>query len=285
MEKEININDLPIYSPWCAEIMGGEEKGVHYKNPQQVQREYNEEKWKAICNILEKEPQIRLSELEDKVFGDELIPAYLNEKFILVEEKEERKKLYEFYLGKMTPFLLDMECLVELGSGYGSIILNLASRASLGGAKLFSGEYTANGLRAQERLARNEGIDIALGECDFFSLTKSSIFNAAKNGVVFTSWALAYVPQLTSSIIDWFSEFQPQYVIHFEPCYEYYSLESLHGLMCRRYMQINDYNRNLVSVLKEAETKKRIKIEYIGKNLWGSNPFAPISMIVWKPLC
>ncbi len=284
MDQELAINDLPRYASWCAKIMGLEEGSVHRKTPKEIQREYNDEKWNTICKIIEKEPGIRLHELENQLIGNEVIAAYLHNNFVLIPANEERKKLYTFYFEKMKPFFQNAECLVELGSGYGSVILNLLRNVHGWEMHAFSGEYTKNGLRAQAQLANNEGLDITLGACDFFSMTKSDVFNEAKNGVVFTSWALAYVSLLTSSLIDFFAGFHPKHVIHFEPCYEYYSMETLHGQLCRRYMQLNDYNQNLVSILREAEKENRIKIEHVEENVWGSNPLAPISMIVWTPI-
>ena len=139
IDQEIEFNDLPRYSPWCARIMGLEVQEVHYKTPEQIKREYNDEKWREICSILEKEPRIQLKRLEDRLFGDELSPIYLNKKFYLSEAKEGRKRLYALYREKMKPFFRDMECLVEMGSGYGSVILNLAPFVHEGGGKTLFG--------------------------------------------------------------------------------------------------------------------------------------------------
>ena len=284
MEIEIGINDLPKYSPWCKKIMSLEEEQIHYKTPKEVRREYADEKWGEVCNILDKNPKIRLHELESKLFTNNKSPIFFNSKFILMSAWDARQKLYSLYCEKMKPYSKSMQCLVELGAGYGSVILNLLCRNRGGGAKAFSGEYTSSGLKAQSILAGNEGIDITTGECDFYQLTKSPVFRAAKHGVVFTSWAAAYVPAMTQAFVDYFLEFEPQYVIHFEPCYEFYSMDTLHGQMCRRYMQLNDYNRNLMKILREAEQTNKIEIMHIEKNFWGANPFSPISMIVWKPV-
>lgn len=281
---EIEINNLPLYSPWCARIIGLEQENIHYKTPEEVKREYADEKWKEVCSLLEESPGIRLYELESKLFGNDMIVTYFDNKLLLMKAWSARKKLYSLYFERMKPYFAKMHCLVELGAGYGSVIMNLLLRVPEEKRKVYSGEYTSSGLKAQSILARNEGLSIATGECDFFSLKKAPVFLEAKHGVVFTSWAVAYVPLLTPSFVDYFLEFEPQYVIHFEPCYNLFSMDTLHGQMCRRYMQLNDYNRNLVEILCEAQRNKKIDIVYVEKNFYGTNPLAPVSMIVWKPI-
>ena len=44
-------------------------------------------------------------------------------------------------------------------------------------------------------------------------------------------------------------------MIHIEPCYEHCEGKTLLGLMRRRYIQVNDYNTNLVTVLREQSER------------------------------
>ena len=52
--------------------------------------------------------------------------------------------------------------------------------------------------------------------------------------------------------------------------------------MCRKYIKMNDYNTNLLTILKKAEKAGRIEIIEEKKNVIGSNPFLPISIIAWR---
>ena len=54
--------------------------------------------------------------------------------------------------------------------------------------------------------------------------------------------------------------------------------------MQRKYLELNDYNRNLLSILREAETKGVIKIVEEIPQIFGSNPFLPLSIIAWSPI-
>ena len=73
----------------------------------------------------------------------------------------------------------------------------------------------------------------------------------------------------------------PFIIIHFEPIYEIYNDGNLHDLMCKKYIEINDYNTNLLEVLNELENDRMIRFN-IQKNIIGSNPFLPISIIDCK---
>ena len=49
--------------------------------------------------------------------------------------------------------------------------------------------------------------------------------------------------------------------------------------MCRRYIEINDYNRDLVSTL---QGRKDIEILRLGPNKVGWNPFNSLALIEWR---
>ena len=102
-----------------------------------------------------------------------------------------------------------------------------------------------------------------------------------ENAIIFTSYSVHYVPWLHVDFLDFLADFKPRAVIHFEPCYEYYPKESLHGLMCRRYVELNDYNRNLATLVESRRELDKASLR-VRKNMLGSNPFLPASVIEWS---
>ena len=90
--------------------------------------------------------------------------------------------------------------------------------------------------------------------------------------------------KLTKKHFDFFSSLKPKVIIHFEPCYEHFSTHNEYDLICKKYIELNDYNKNLVSTIKDYENNGFCKILYRKKRVIGFNPFLPISIIVWKPL-
>jgi len=102
--------------------------------------------------------------------------------------------------------------------------------------------------------------------------------------VIYTSYAAQYVPRLSSSFVDQLALFSPSVVIHIEPCYEHCEGKTLLGLIRQRYIEVNDYNTNLVTVLHEQRDRDDIEILEERPAVFGSNPLLAASVIVWRPL-
>jgi hypothetical protein len=62
-----------------------------------------------------------------------------------------------------------------------------------------------------------------------------------------------------------------------EPSYEFYD-DSLLGLMRRRYIELNDYNRDLFSVLQGREDVRILRLE---REVVGWNPFNALTLVHW----
>ena len=102
--------------------------------------------------------------------------------------------------------------------------------------------------------------------------------------LVYTSHSIEQIPELRSEFLDELIRKQPKYVIHFEPCYGDQDSKSLIGLMRRKYIEVNDYNRNLIDLLSEYENRGLIKIISHKKNVFSDTPFNPPSIVVWAPV-
>ena len=126
------------------------------------------------------------------------------------------------------------------------------------------------------------GKPVSVGQCDFRNL-KLKAMKIPENAIIFTSYSLHYVSNFTTIFVKILLELKPKIVVHFEPCYEHYTNNSLHEMMCKRYIELNDYTRNLVSVFKEEHSRKSINVR-MQKNVMGANPFLPLSVIEWTPI-
>lgn len=68
--------------------------------------------------------------------------------------------------------------------------------------------------------------------------------------------------------------------MHLEPSYELYGTDDLMGQMCRRYIEVNDYNRDLVGAISRRD--KDIRIVGQTPGILGWNPFNSLALIHWK---
>jgi hypothetical protein len=179
------------------------------------------------------------------------------------------KKIISKHLDKVS-------CLVELVAGYGSKLLNLSLLEKFKKIPMVDGELSYSGQKLTKKLSDNMGKHVEVGYCDIDNLDNNEI-KIPKNSIIFTSYASHYIPLLKNRFINQLIKFEPKVIINFEPSYELNSPYSKFGIMCRKYIEINDYNTNLNSLLKKAERLKQINLEIKG-NVIGTNPYLPISI-------
>jgi hypothetical protein len=190
---------------------------------------------------------------------------------------------YRDFVASVVSRYLPAPALAELGAGYGSVVLDLARRPAFRGTPVFAAELTDAGSQLISELSIAEGLMVQTGLCD---LTASPVtaLPIPPGAVIYTSYAAQYVPRLELSFVESLASIAPSVVIHVEPCYEHCEGKTLLGLMRRRYIEVNDYNTNLVTVLREQRDRGVIDILEELPAVFGSNPLLAASVIVWRPL-
>lgn len=284
MEKTCyTINDLPRFSPWPARLLGLGRWEQRCKTPQEIHREYELEKWgPLLARIQGAKREVSLEEVDGWVLND--IPVSLRsigrklELLSAVETHHRYKDLVQDVLGSYLP----ASALVELGAGYGSVILSLAKRESFAGMRIIAGEYIASGLELIRRLAQTQGLEIEAGYCDLASPIVTDLA-IPENALIFTSYAACYVPKLKADFVEALSAFRPLAVVLIEPCYEHCDSNTLLGLMRRRYIEVNDYNTNWVTLLHDQQQRGLITILEERPAVFGMNPLLAASIVAWAP--
>ena len=95
--------------------------------------------------------------------------------------------------------------------------------------------------------------------------------------------AASCLPYLSADFVDGLTALRPTAVVNIEPCYEHCDSSTLIGVLRRRYIEVNDYNRNLVTLLREQERAGKLPIHEEQQAVIGINPLFPVSVIVWSP--
>ena len=170
--------------------------------------------------------------------------------------------------------------IIELGAGYGWPLLKLAKLTQYSHCQFIGAEYTDSGIECIDILAQREQINLQVGYCDLNQLSLNQ-FKIIDNPLIFTSVAMICLKGFSKTTLDELIRIRPRIVIHFEPIYEYCNDNSLHSLMCKRYIQLNDYNQNMLTTLKEYEKQGYIKIVQESRNIFGTNPLMPFSVVKW----
>lgn len=282
--ENYTLDDLPRFSPWPARLLGHEPWKPKQKTPEEITREYETEKWGPLLERVKASgASVRVNQVDAWMLGSapDVLCATNDGKWELMPALKAHLRhldLVERELKRYWP----ATALVELGCGYGSVILSLAKRLGLKGQPVLAGEYTESGVALVKLLAQSQGMAIDAQPCDFLRqpMTKLPVPPGA---LIFTSYATSTIPMLPAGFIDSLAAWQPRAVVHFEPCYEHCPPETLLGLLRKQYIKANDYNRNLLTELRGAQ--KRGKIEIINEQaaVFGMNALFPASIIAWRP--
>jgi hypothetical protein len=172
--------------------------------------------------------------------------------------------------------------LVELGAGYGSVIVDLASRPEFAGLPAFGLDLTAAGAELIARMAAAQEVIVKSGLCDLLANSVTDV-SIPEGALVYTSYAAHYEPTHARGFIDRIAALGQKTTVFIEPCYEHCDDSTLLGLLRRRYIEVNDYNTNLVTLLHEQSDAGRVKILDERKAAFGHHPLLAASVIAWEP--
>lgn len=282
-DTKISFNDLAKYSNLPLELISNNSLRIRKKSKSEVLREYEFEKWNSIYEKAKKLKYPTLEKVESLYQDlDEITTYFYNDSFLLSKNSNLNKYHLELYYHFLKPFIPEASSVIEIGAGYGSKIIGLSNFKEIKKKPLFGFELSVNGCKTMDLLSKPLDLNLKTGYCDLENMNIDP--NMVPEGsIIFTSYSLHYTSNLSVKLIDRINRLKPKVVIHFEPVYELFSENTIHELMCRKYFEANDYTKNILSVLNKAEESKKINLKVIKPNILGSNPFLPISIIIWEP--
>ncbi len=279
--RRLNLDDLPRYSPWPARLLGLTPWSRKARTKFELEREYEAEKWGPLCRYCESQPEHPpLAHLDAWVAGDaEYVAFSVKDELYLADYAEALARYKDFVATNLAPYA-EASALVELAAGYGSILLDLAQRDTFGGLPLLAGEFTPSGRRLIMRSARKAGLELTCQAYDFLAPCLSGLVSSP-GALIFTSYGPSCIPTLAKDFIQALIDCQPRAVVHFEPCYDHCQDEGLLSMLRKRYIQMNDYNTNLLRLLKDFEQQGALRIVQEDACAFGLNPLFPASVVAW----
>lgn len=283
-ESTYTVNDLPSYSRWPARLLGIEPWQPRQRTRADLLREYDQDEWGGLLRKLASAKlPITMDELDALYIGDlsELSLRSWGEELSLLSEMESRlehQRLVETSLEKLFP----ASAVVEFGAGYGGMILRMASSPRFRVIPLLAGELTRSGREVIQTMARASNLPVTVGHCDLGSPDIAD-FPIPEGALIFTSFALTYLSQLDRTFFERMAALKPKAVVHFEPFHEHFRGTTMLSLLRRRYLEVNDYNLNALTVAHEEQRAGRIRILREEPNVYGGNPLLPVSVLAWAP--
>ncbi|MFC1579349.1 hypothetical protein ACFL4N_00380 [Thermodesulfobacteriota bacterium] len=279
----IELNDLPQYSPWPARLMGIEAWENRTRNEQLVKTEYGQ-KWGTLYENYAAQRFQRLREALEYLFMTHFQPTIL---FHLKEKVYFTKNsvalwdyFYSILFNVLTPYLTDKDTLVELGCGWGRNLFYALDRKLC--RKAVGGEYTEEGRKLGELISRQFELPFEILPFDYYK-PDHVFMRQLRGAVVFSHNSIEQISTMPEETILSIIENKPKVVIHFEPIFEYRNQDTVLHCLWKRFTEINDYNRNLLTVLEKLEKKGMLKIILEDVHAFGLNAFNPGSFIVWQP--
>jgi hypothetical protein len=282
-DVSVGLDDLPRYSAWPARLLGLEPWQPKRKTRDEVLREFDREKWGSLLDQAQRASTPPT--LEDVVLWSlEGIPPSLvsvGDRWEVLSAAESRTRYIEVVASELRKYA-PASALLELGAGFGSVLFALARQEPFSKMSICGGELTESGRALLALIAKGAGLDWTLGLSD---LGAARVLDVAvpEQAIVFTSYAVHYLQEVTGELFAALASLKPRVVVHFEPCFEHCDETSLLGLLRRRYIEVNDYNRNFVHALLAEERKGTLRVIEQRPAVFGGNPLLAASVLAWEP--
>jgi hypothetical protein len=277
--NQIDLNDLPRWSLWPSRLFGLNQWKVPVRTVEKVDQEYDKDKYaKCLAYYINGGGKATPEEVKQFEFGSKgTVCVSLGNSLMGMSLDEARARFYSLLVNTMRREIEQSASVVELGCGYGYNLWML--KQHFAGKEFRGGEYSSNAVNlASHFFARDSEIEIS--PFNFYEPSYEVLDTIQQPVTVFTVHAVEQLPGTTP-----FFEALRQYrdkikaIFHFEPLYEIHD-DTLLGLMRKRYNQANDYNRDLLSQLKQRS--KLIRLVRMQADVFGLNPLNPTSVIQWE---
>lgn len=257
---------LSRQNPWTGRLLGWE-PFTKTRDAQQIEREYNQDKYGSLLPLnLATVAEYSQVQFESVGFAaDHVIPVAFGEELVEMPWQIARNLQHSLVTKVIRDFNPARIC--ELGCGYGlnfPVLLDIT-------AEVYGGEYSQNAVTIAQRL----GLDIHL-----FDYYKPDSYDLIRDRtLIFTSHSVEQLPS-AQVLLDNLSRHRDKIdkVVHFEPTF-LAERNTLVGCLRNRYIEINDYNRDLVTLLK---ARTDIEILSFQPDLIGLNPLNSTCVIVWQ---
>lgn len=283
--QQYSINDLPQFSAWPERLLSVPQNKK--RTASENLREYEKEKFGPLLNSVLREASSRSLTIDDvikmEVPGQPDKLCFSNQSYQLLSFEDSWNRNIEMVGTILKNYMNDDSALVELGAGYGRTLLSLKTKDIVKNNPCYGYEYTGSGAELLKFLVKTNNFDVHCGLCDF---TSADIVDSPfpSDSVVFTYYAASCIPLLTEEFFRKLCSFAPSKVVHFEPCYEHCDDKTLRGLMNKKYIEVNDMNKNLLTQLKNLQKKGELRIIEEQREVFSRNPLLSCSIIVWEPI-
>ena len=261
-------------------------KPIKLKSSESIAREFDQEKWLYLSEYLKKHPKAKIKDLE-------MIEDGYDKKYIFYNHKHylSHQSFLRFYIKNKIKILLNellkdlnIQTIIELGSGYGSKLLYLNKVfQSLFDFKYIALDISKNGLEISKHFSDLINMNL---QTFCFDYRKKSFekLNLNQNSLLITLFGLHYKKKFDLNDILDFINSGIQGGIHFEPCSTIISTfpDKLYSALACKYIIYNNYTMQIYNAFGEAKKLGLIDFK-IDKSTCG-NGLLPGTWLIWKKI-
>jgi SAM-dependent methyltransferase len=284
--KKINEESLSRFSE-VPKLLLSKNPEIKWKNHESISREFEKEKWGSLLEISNTK-NISVNSLEKIMHPDFEEKPFLYSGDIFLDQSLKISKLFlkesiNFLKKKYNKF--GCQSVVEIGAGYGRLLIPLADALKKERPlKVIGTDFTSASGKILNNLSKNLEYNIKTTTMDISGKSNYqdnlSIVNCSKP-LVFSCQTVMYVPFLDNDFIELMRTWPDGVFCNIEPIYKKEPKKNLEKLQSK-YIEVNDYNKNLLELLKDYSQKGLIEIIYSSSNNVSENAFLPLQTIVWR---
>lgn len=273
--REIELKYLPEYSPWIAHLLGLTDFKVQTRDLTKIEAEYNKDKYAKLLAYYKNHRDLTMKDIKDfslQHYASNEICVSRDNKLFLANPDEFQQLEDSIFLDTFTELIDKTDAVVELGCGYGYNLMAL--KAKWPTMTYVGGEYSTNAIELANMLF---GANI-VKYFNFYDAEWPLLEAVRGHIIVFTKHAIEQLPSARETLAT-LAKYRGRVsdIVHFEPVYELIDNAML-GLLRQSYTHLNDYNRDLLTVIREIGGD----IQQIYYDLCGRNPLNPTSLIHWR---
>jgi len=281
VSREIPLAELPKWSPWPSRLLGLTEWKNQKRDVAKVDSEYDKDEYLRCLKFAQEKKSVTPEDVRSYEFRLPRPPLCVSQK----------NKLYELPSGKilaadnamlldvLSPLMKDVDTVVELGCGYGFNLWEL--RKHFPDKKFLGGDYSANAAKLAGMLYK-DCPNMTVETFNFYNDSFPMLERCAPESkvLIFTRHATEQLPSV-KKIFETLTQYFDRIAIaaHMEVGFENYG-DGLLDLLRKRYVAVNDYNQDIVGVIRQRSDIELIRND---PDEYGINPLNPSSVIVWKP--
>ncbi len=288
MIKRISLSEAIEYCGDINQLLFGNNQAILKKDSDSITREFDKDKYYPLLKYFQETSICNMQDIENLADGSQDLHAFYNGDHCVCSASFIRNYLKHVLTKQISKELKtnDYDKLIELGSGYGSKIIHIASELkgkTNDRTKYYACDISRNGLKLAEELGKIKGIDIKTIQHDLRKTTLPESFGC-DSGLLLTCFGLHYLKQFRVENIKEWTVRGIKMGIHYEPCTDLLARidDKLYGLLCLKYCTQNDYTKNIANTFMDAQKQGLIELEVHSNPCgWG---FLPAWLITWRAL-